>query len=142
MKKIAFLTSCFVGLGLMMPGAVRAGDLFEITARVGENFFDSNEYTRLANGNYIECDDDDGDAGDGVVIYSVIDQTPVARECVIEWNGDFWKVVEFPECRSSNCDGETEDLGNGRKFCSNGVDYRYIGGSFVAASSGACWYED
>ena len=140
MKKIAFLTSCFVGLGLMMPGVVRAGDFYEIKVK-GGNFTDANEYVEILNGWYVECDDDDGDADDGVVVYKIVDQRPAAKKCVIEWNGDFWTDVDGFEKCDSDCD-DSVALGGGYKVCANGTEIRPLAGGAIGKSSGACWYED
>ena len=137
MKKIAILTACFGVLGLVMPDTVQAGGFYDITL-IHEERPEANEYATVEHG-YIECDDDHGNAGDGVVIYSVRGDQVSAKKCIIEWNGDYWDDVPVTMCPSSSCDEETVKLGNYVEFCPRGVDYKRIGSYLLVEHEGGCW---
>jgi len=100
------------------------------------NVKSANEYFWATDQRVYECDNDLGDVGDKIFLYytdSTDTESIKAKQCHIEWSGDYFSDVSVPWCTndrdySYKCTGKTIKLIKSRYICAkNATDAVMIG---------------
>ena len=113
----------------MLPSYVLAGNINNIRIKnagytMGTN---ANEYHEIGGNQVFECDDAEGDVDNGVFLYYLSSNNIQisAKQCVLEWSGDYFQEVPISWCHNDgtyNCDkAQTIRMTESRSVCASGV---------------------
>ena len=113
----------------ILPSYVLAGNINNIRIKnarytMGTN---ANEYHEIGGNQVFECDDAEGDVDNGVFLYYLSSNNIQisAKQCVLEWSGDYFQEVPISWCHNDgtyNCDkAQTIRMTESRSVCASGV---------------------
>ncbi len=142
MKKLALFSVFLIALSGIVGDAF--GGRFEsIRGKTGRSG-SANEYIQLINSLYLECDDDEGDVGDGVYVMFNYhgNDTVYSKRCDIESDGDLFRDVIINWCNDKNKCGTGEQAykTGDRRVCVNmsGNQVKEIGGVVLSQNKHGC----
>ena len=112
----------------ILPSYVFGGNINNIQIKnamqtMGTN---ANEYHIIGGNQVVECDDDEGDVDNNVFLYYLSsNNTQIsAKQCIIEWDGDFFRDVPIYWCSNDEtytCDNaKTIRMTETRSICASG----------------------
>ena len=113
----------------ILPSYVLAGNINNIRIKDADDTMgtNANEYHEIGGNQVFECDDDEGDVDNGVFLYYLSSNNIQisAKQCVLEWSGDYFQEVPISWCHNDgtyNCDkAQTIRMTESRSVCASGV---------------------